>query len=199
VAILEGLLKGAPMLLEKPNWTLWADMTHVSIDNAVALSCNLEPTSIGKFPASALAGEKGFAEYQRRQKIAASQLAANRILGVLQDADLYSPSIELSVFRAWAERLQRPFTFPAEFPKASSIPSPTAVGSWPWGDYETKNLRLLADAAAKFWKNYDPSDPSTAPKNKVVSEWLVEKNVARRVAEVMAHILRADGLRTGPR
>lgn len=70
---------------------------------------------------------------------------------------------------------------------------------WPWGDYETKLLRELAAAADKFWKNYDPSDPTTAPKSEQVEAWLIERKVPSRTAQVVAKILRADGLRPGPR
>lgn len=75
----------------------------------------------------------------------------------------------------------------------------TIRGKWPWGDHETKLLRLLAAAAEKHWKLYDPTDASTAPKNKTVVTWLMAQGVAGRSAEVMATILRADGLPTGPR
>jgi len=73
------------------------------------------------------------------------------------------------------------------------------VGKWPWGDYETKLLGKLADASIKFWKLYDPGDNSTAPTNQQVVEWLKQQDVAERTAEVIATILRADGLPTGPR
>jgi hypothetical protein len=73
-------------------------------------------------------------------------------------------------------------------------------GPWPWGSYETKSLDALAAAAARFWANYDPSDPTTAVTNAAVVEWLArEHGVANRTAGVMATILRADGLPTGPR
>lgn len=72
--------------------------------------------------------------------------------------------------------------------------------TWPWGTHETKLLQALARAADKFWKRYDPSDPTTAPTNETVSEWLQsQEGVASRTAEIMAQILRADGLRPGPR
>ena len=73
------------------------------------------------------------------------------------------------------------------------------VGNWPWGNHETELLRQLANAARLFWINYDPTDPSTAPTNEQVKNWLVNKGVAPRTAEIMATILRADGLRPGPR
>ncbi len=71
---------------------------------------------------------------------------------------------------------------------------------WPWGSYETKDLKALAAAAQKFWANYDPSDKSTAPLNKDVVSWLEkEHQIAVNKGEQMASILRADGLQTGPR
>ncbi|TAN11540.1 MAG: hypothetical protein EPN34_07005 [Burkholderiaceae bacterium] len=75
----------------------------------------------------------------------------------------------------------------------------TRPSPWPWGDYETGLLRHLAAAAERFWMAYDPEDPATAKTNEIVAEWLESRGVAKRVAEVMAQILRADGLRTGPR
>ena len=73
------------------------------------------------------------------------------------------------------------------------------VSGWPWGDHDTELLRRLKDAAKRFWTNFDPTDPGTAPLSADVSAWLQERGVAARTAEVIASILRADGLPTGPR
>jgi hypothetical protein len=71
---------------------------------------------------------------------------------------------------------------------------------WPWGSYETKDLKALAAAAQKFWANYDPDDKGTAPRNEEVISWLHENHkIAVTKGEQMASILRADGLKTGPR
>jgi hypothetical protein len=70
---------------------------------------------------------------------------------------------------------------------------------WPWGNHDTALLQHLAAAADRFWKRYDPTDSTTAPTNKQVKEWLTERGVADRVAEIMAQILRPDGLPVGPR
>lgn len=73
------------------------------------------------------------------------------------------------------------------------------AGQWPWGTHETELLRKLAGAANKFWVLYDPDDPTSAPTNKQVIEWLEKERVSNRTAEYIATILRADGLRKGPR
>jgi hypothetical protein len=72
-------------------------------------------------------------------------------------------------------------------------------GPWPWGIYETALLRNLAEAGRKFWVNYDSTDPTTAHTNQDVVDFLVGRGVSQRIAEAMAQILRADGLRPGPR
>ena len=68
---------------------------------------------------------------------------------------------------------------------------------WPWGTRETKLLAHFAGAAEEFWSRYDPEDDTTAPTNDQVKDWLMKRNVAKRVAEVMAQILRADKLPKG--
>ena len=80
-------------------------------------------------------------------------------------------------------------------------PGITAINTqkWPWGDHETELLQHLAAAAHQWWSSYDPDDPTTAPTNDEVSNWLQERGVSDRTAEIMARILRADGLKAGPR
>lgn len=75
-------------------------------------------------------------------------------------------------------------------PLSATLPTPT---------HSTRLLTILAAAADRFWSLYDPSEPSTAPTNDQVTAWLVSEKVPTRTAEVMATILRADGLPTGRR
>ena len=77
--------------------------------------------------------------------------------------------------------------------------SADATGAWPWGKRDTKLLRDMAAAADALWKNYDPAEADTAPTNEQVEAFLTNRGVAKRTAEVIATILRADGLPTGPR
>ena len=71
---------------------------------------------------------------------------------------------------------------------------------WPWGSHHTLLLGHLDAAARKWWQFYDPASPDTAPTNDMVSEWLIiERGVSKDKARAIASILRADGLRTGPR
>jgi len=70
----------------------------------------------------------------------------------------------------------------------------TQRARYPWGDYTTKNIELLAQAVKEFWTTYDPEDPTTAPTNEQVEKWLVTQGMVKRTAEEVAKILRADGL-----
>ena len=75
-----------------------------------------------------------------------------------------------------------------------------SLGRWPWGNHHTELLGHLEAAALHYWVNYEPTDATTAPINKDVSEWLVkERKVSQKMAESIASMLRPDGLPTGPR
>ena len=71
---------------------------------------------------------------------------------------------------------------------------------WPWGSHHTEYLGHLDAAARKWWNLYDPTDPTTAPTNDIVSDWLQsERKLSREKARAIASMLRPDGLPTGPR
>ena len=73
-------------------------------------------------------------------------------------------------------------------------------GHWPWGNHHTKHLGYLEAAARRFWTNYDPSDPTTACTNEEIADWLrANHGISKNMAEAIASMLRADGLKTGPR
>jgi hypothetical protein len=88
----------------------------------------------------------------------------------------------------------------AEYAK-EAVALVSASDVWPWGSYTTNLLDQLAKAAKKFWANpqYDPNDPTTAPTNQAVIDYLKGQGVTERTAQIMATILRADGLPPGPR
>ena len=75
-----------------------------------------------------------------------------------------------------------------------------ALPRWPWGEHHTEYLGHLEAAARKWWNLYDPTDPTTAPTNEMVSEWLhSERKISKEKAKAIASMLRPDGLPTGPR
>lgn len=74
------------------------------------------------------------------------------------------------------------------------------LNRWPWGSHHTDYLSHLDAAARKWWILYDPDDPTTAPTNEMVSDWLQsERHLSREKSRAIASMLRPDGLPTGPR
>jgi hypothetical protein len=175
----------------RPDWSAWKGVKQIKLWHAVALACDLDPyqfTAISRLPA----------RFGDLLLLAKSSLSGQSILKpILICPDrIEETEVAPSNFGAWAKSIRYPL--PAEFPWQDEPVLPLSR-EWPWGTRETELLRHLAQAANLFWQNYDPTDPSTAPTNNDVVKWLVKQGVARRTAEVMATILRADGLPSGPR
>lgn len=201
----------------KPNWDFWGHIPSAKLWEVVALSLNFDPIMTNLSPDGWYIDFNDFndcfhvppelEEFKRRFKIAmahaedwdcTSHTPFTKASGLktVRETD-NDRSVRLTDFAEWAN--ERGFSLPPEFPRKIKPPASTA-GPWPWGDHETELLRRLAEAATKFWKNYDPEEIDTAPTNKEVSEWLrIEKKVSKRTAEVIASILRHDKLPTGPR
>jgi len=175
---------------------------------AVALHCNLDPrhmtsASIRYDDDLPIGSAAHF--YQERIMIARQHMSDGVLVaGKLdQHGEVYR-TVRLCEYARWAQELGMPL--PSEFPKAfTSKANPNESGQkWPWGSHDTALLRLLAEAG-KFWKptseggNYDPTDPTTAPTNDQIVDWLAKKKVSLNLAKAMATILRADDLPSGRR
>lgn len=192
---------------ESIDWELWGNRAVVTYVQACALSLGCKPLEVPQDLKVPL---------RRRLDVVINSLRAGTLPAWPHplDADAEQKTgVNLAEFRAWGESLPTPFTFPEQFPQAkqvvsvvasSSVPrSDTNTGTsakcWPWGNYETELLRHLAAAAENFWVLYDPDEPSTAPTNKQIVDWLKGQGVSERSAQAIGTILRADGLPTGPR
>ena len=195
--------------IPRPDWSQWERTRKAKLWQAVALLCELEPTRLenprplSTVPQSPdLTGNLDTLFVQPPPKFNSllEQAKAGINANLLKPAKLdpihiEESEIDLTVFTSWANAKELPF--PEGFPWQPEMDF--HVTGWPWGRYDTELLRKLAHAADHFWKNYQPNQPSTAPTNEQVIGWLVDQKVARRTAEVMATILRADGLPSGPR
>lgn len=184
----------------RPVWDDWKSAERARLWQAVALACELDPSQFKLYDDPRL--NRIFTstpqQFDDLLMLAKSNIGAAGILKLISigNEGLEESEIELSTFAAWAKSVG--YKLPPEFPRQDEI-IPSLNHGWPWGDHDTKLLRELSAAAARFWQLYDPSDPTTAPTNQQVIDWLTARGVAERTAEVMATILRADGLRTGPR
>lgn len=99
----------------------------------------------------------------------------------------------------WLDAIRLKSIYQFRFDQSSD--SNGITGHWPWGAHHTELLGHLEAAAKRYYcVNYEPTDATTAPINKDVSEWLMtERKVSQKMAESIASMLRPDGLATGPR
>jgi|GEM_PF-4191857 len=64
--------------------------------------------------------------------------------------------------------------------------------------YYSSNLKILIEAAEKFWKDADLNDKNTYPENQqVVIDWLVSKGLSKASAEQGAVIIRPSNAAVG--
>lgn len=188
--------------MDKPDWKHWQQMGSAALWEAVALSCNVEPRALRHLTQTEfrrVMTDGSLGDRLSSAKGATTSGAIKVITAYSHDSQRHKCIVDLRTFATWATsqgwRLSR--RFPRTDPSNPSAPN---AKGWPWGDHETELLRNLASAAKEWWSTYDPSNPRTAPKNAEVSGWLTTKHkTPKRVAEIMAQILRADGLPTGPR
>ena len=182
----------------QPDWAYWNACDLVLISEAVALSLGLDPKTLDESRSKAVRGSPQLDnEYRKRLELAERAMwISDRPYetGMLATPDgTHRTGVEPASFR--------------EFLRARGLdvnpswqPGKASNASWPWGKYETPLLRHLNAAAQKFWVNYDPSDASTAPTNDEVTGWLeTARKCSRTQATAIATILRADGIRPGPR
>lgn len=191
-------------------WPHWAGKDLWSEDELATLCCGFIPEERG------MPVDPGKAPNDDARVIAINRAADDIRRGTLSgtlefvprdDADtaarMYGTARHYVPSKAALWAASRFETFPAGLETAirrrAQFAPPTVRGKWPWGSHETLLLRMLAAAADKFWANYDPADATTAPTNDEVCRWLGTQGVADRNAQVIATILRVDGLPTGPR
>lgn len=189
-----------PWALRRPTWDDWKSTERARLWQAVALACDLDPNNFTVFNNPRL---DRFFKHPPQQveellMLAISNIGAGGILKLVSKSaeGLEESEVRFSNFVTWLKFIEH--HPPAEFPWQPEAMTFSNM-NWPWGRHETDSLRKLAAAAHKFWNNYDPNDPTTAPTNQQIIDWLKGQGVAARTAEVMATILRADGLSTGPR
>lgn len=187
--------------MDTPKWKDWQQRGIAELWEAVTLSCNVEPEVLRTLSRSSFSDTLKTGKLGQRLAIAKAGVKTGALATVSHRAVeslMYRDEVRFSEFAAWAA--SQGWKLPKRFPRIDPIiTSVRNAKRWPWGNHETKLLCYLAMAAERFWIRYDPQDPSTAPTNDQVIAWLKNKGVASRVSEVMAQILRADGLPAGPR
>jgi hypothetical protein len=198
-----------------PNWRIWSKRISAPLVEAVALSCDLDPedptvaawmrmewqaVTTGELNALDLAAHKvpsaedqdfadALVEFKDRLSIAVDHARHSRLK---VDPSSVGFPVVLADFSTWWIGLHgKESPLPPLFPSPTTPPGETpdltaTAGAWPWGAYETNELRIMAKAGQYFF-----SKPrKEAPPKKEVAVWLVENGIeAKRTADVMAQIL----------
>ena len=191
-----------------PNWRKWRHVPTAKLWEAVALSLDIEPNQVRHNKHSWMAETHLFdegEEFADRVFVTRKNLGKDPLLQptLIQIGHPEACEVLLVDFVRWTQAIG--WEIPAALSdiatvRASGQDTNTGRGGkWPWGTHETESLRLLAEAARQFWTTYDPEQPATAPLSADVRGWLMKQGASRRVAEIMAQILRPEELPTGPR
>lgn len=76
---------------------------------------------------------------------------------------------------------------------------PARRPAWPWGDYSTPDLELMAEAVCEFWNGWD-GEITSAPTIAEVASWFQERGVkSNSRAKVMASLLLSPKVGPGRR
>jgi hypothetical protein len=185
--------------LHFPSWEYWKSIKRARLWEAVALACNLDPYQFRFMGTEKLDNHFGRTTDQFKELLATAKAnIGNPLLKPtsISNEGMEERQIDLSKFGAWVKSIS--IELPKEFPWQDD-PMLPMTREWPWGTYETESLRNLALAVNRFWKNYNPTDPTSAPLQKDVIQWLKDQGEADRTAEIMAVIIRDDKLPHGRR
>jgi hypothetical protein len=199
--------------LPSPNWAKWTKMKTVHLWEGVALSANVEPSAVpywdernGRWhwragPASDFELK---ADTALRHKLADRLDIVANVCGyskacpfeIVRFQSPQSHEVLIEDFAAWA--LSMEWEMPEQLAKLAE-PSATsrAIGKWPWGDYETQNLRMLEQAVTRFWANWKEGDPDHL--NKTVQAYLVDMGMDAEPASQVATLIRPDTRKKGGR
>lgn len=162
---------------------------------------DVDPYEVGFMPDDAQA------DFQRYEDLVTRAITRGELLATKSTTKRNEDTWQITAlaFHAWcvAKGIDYPLPLPKHEPNCTATPSlaaqQTSPSRWPWGNYTTKNLELLADVAKQWWSTYDPDVPGTAPTNRDVIEYVKAKGESTKLGDSIASILRADDLPTGRR
>ena len=189
-----------PFAVPEPDWAAWKDTLRAPLWKAMALLLNIEPKHI-------LVMEGGTLSLSRQiDHMPAFFEALDKAITALEIGHLRSYSekhpdtetaevdLDLAEFAQWAEA--KGYSIPLGFPQRGTKATMPIFG-WPWGNYDNRHLRVMAEAIQEFWQGYDPKSGEAAPKKIIVVAWLMERGITEHIAKAMDTIMRADNIKPG--
>ena len=190
---------------DRPDWTYWLVLPSWTVHEATMLSVGVDPKRVDTDGGLVRVSEELIDEWVKGLE--------NEALKRLEIFSRWSnvPSAEGGLWHSsnGHKRAISPKQFVALCSRIRlrTPPEIAAIGAdsqsrprWPWGDYETELLQVLAEAVKQFWSTYDPDDPGTAPRKQDIVEWLMtrlDRKDSATLAGYIATIIRADDAPTG--
>lgn len=184
-------------------WDMWHTERFLELWQAACLACDVDPSNFDPY---GFPSEAGLDALNKPVPGAVNDLleltkgaVGSGFLALENSGNtgLLHRTVSMQTFAGWLGSIKHPI--PSGFPWKAGNLTPGNL-QWPWGNHQTKELLLLALAADRFWKNFNPLDPSTAPTNNQVIDWLIQSEGATEVAaKRIATMLRPETLPTGRR
>jgi hypothetical protein len=191
---------------DRPDWTYWLALPSWTVHEATVLSVGLDPKRYdfdrGLVNASEELSDSWcifdlVGELDKRLEIFSRWSHVPSAQGGLWDSSNgHERAISPKQFVALCSRIR--LRTPPEIADIGA--DPQSRPRWPWGDYETELLQVLAEAVTQWWSTYDPDDPDTAPRKQDVVKWLktrLDRKDSATLAGYIATIIRADDAPTG--
>lgn len=199
-----------------PDWSRWRGLAAVTVPQAVALACNLDPDS----PPVSWRIDAWFARQEEPEEyhywlvmhrpmslwVDVPELFDDRLRfagnhvkhGVLKTAhQSMHDSVSLAAFAQWATGLPEPWILPAQFPRAPTLPAATARATAHEGETRLeKAVRLFKEMVGK---QLAKSRPYPLQRDNV--DWLMSNGLVKNRTEALAvlKIVKPDDLKPGPR
>ena len=190
---------------DRPDWTYWLVLPSWTVHESTMLSVGLDPRRIDAGSVFLNGSEELVDEwlaglgdevlkrldiFSRWSKVPSAQG------GLWDSSNGHERAISPKQFVALCSRIR--LRTPPEIADVGA--DPQSRPRWPWGDYETELLQVLAEAVTQWWSTYDPDDPDTAPRKQDVVKWLktrLDRKDSATLAGYIATIIRADDAPTG--
>jgi hypothetical protein len=181
------------------NWKLLEGRLTAELWQAVFLSQDIEPATPSGYgyPESLMlrtlkrATDSQAEEFSRRVDIAYDHLITGRLAAVVRNEKEHESRVELTVFRQWAESLEKPWTFPEQFPRAAPIEARRETGA-------KQSMKTTPESESVASRNLRWASREAAALEKDSSRG-VRSQVAREISETEAMKLETvkKGIRAG--
>ena len=178
----------------KLDYNEFTELPYWPLTSAVALSLGVSPKQIDwnmsvvpVFPYLDTSDHKLSSRFNRRFDSLMSAIRDNEISG--KGTNVLNPDVKVNEFLQYVSNLN--WKLPEELKSLQDARQKIQLSKWPWGNYTTPTLEILAETAHQWWSTYDIEQRETAPKQSDVISWLeTNHKLSNQEAKAIAKILR---------